>query len=219
MKILTVSDSVEKSFLKEDLLIEKCRGIHFILGCGDLPPYYLEYLINCLNIPLFYVPGNHDEQSHQSQLMKKPFAQGCKNIDKEVILYQGLLIGGLAGALRYRKGDYLYTEAQMKQKIFSMIPRLLLNKIKYKRYIDVLITHAPPYGIHDQTDLPHRGFKTFLSYMKIFKPAYLIHGHTMPKKSNELSHYRSTTVINTNHYKILEIENAFIRRQNNPARK
>jgi len=72
MKILTVSDSVEKSFLEEDLLTEKCRGIRFILGCGDHPPYYLEYLINSLNIPLFYVPGNHDEQSHQSQLMKKP---------------------------------------------------------------------------------------------------------------------------------------------------
>ena len=210
MKILTVSDSVEKSFLKEDLLTEKCLGIRFILGCGDLPPYYLEYLINSLNIPLFYVPGNHDEQSHQTQLMKKPFAQGCKNIDKEVILYKGLLIGGLAGALRYRKGDYLYTEAQMKQKIFSMIPRLMLNKIKFNRYIDILITHAPPYGIHDQTDLPHRGFKTFLSFMKLFKPAYLIHGHSMPKKRKELSHYRSTTVINTNHYKILEIENGII---------
>jgi len=72
MKILTISDSVEKSLLKKDLLREKYRGIRFILGCGDLPSYYLEYLINSLNIPLFYVPGNHDEQSHQSQLMKKP---------------------------------------------------------------------------------------------------------------------------------------------------
>jgi len=55
-----------------------------------------------------------------------------------------------------------------------------------------------------------RGFKAFLSFMKLFKPAYLIHVHTMPKKRKELSHYRSTTVINTNHYKILEIENDII---------
>ena len=46
MKILTVSDKVEKSFFKEHLLREKCEGIDLILGCGDLPPYYLEYLMN-----------------------------------------------------------------------------------------------------------------------------------------------------------------------------
>lgn len=210
MKVLTVSDNVEKSFLNEDILRKKCRGIRFILSCGDLPPYYLEYLINSLNVPLFYVPGNHDDQFHQTQFMKKPFAQGCKNIDQDVVHYKGLLIGGLAGSLRYRKGDYLYTEAQMKRKIFSMVPRLILNNIKFNRYIDVLITHAPPYGIHDQTDLPHQGFKTFLIFMKLFKPAYLIHGHTMPRKRKTLSHYRSTTVINTNHYKILEIENGVV---------
>jgi Icc-related predicted phosphoesterase len=210
MKILTVSDKIEKSFFKEHLLKEMCRSIDLIFACGDLPPYYLEYLVNSLNTPLFYVPGNHDERSHQYKLMKKPFARGCKDIDQEIILIKGLLIGGLAGSLRYRRGEYLYIEAQMKRKIFSMIPGLLLNKIKFDRYIDILITHAPPYGIHDETDLSHRGFRTFLSFMKLFKPAYLIHGHTMPKKRKELSHYRSTTVINTNHYKILGILNDII---------
>jgi len=206
MKILTISDSVEKSFLKKDLLAEKYRGIHFILGCGDLPPYYLEYLVNRLHTPLFYVPGNHDEQSHQDKLAKKPFARGCKNIDQQIILFKGLLIGGLSGSLRYRKGEYLYTESKMKRKIFSMAPMLLLNKIKFNRFIDILITHTPPYGIHDETYLSHRGFKSFLLFMKWFKPSYLIHGHTMPKKGKALSQYHATTVINTNHYKLLEIE-------------
>jgi len=59
MKILTVSDKVEKSFSKEYLLREKCQGIHLILACGDLPSYYLEYLLNSLNVPLCYVLGNH----------------------------------------------------------------------------------------------------------------------------------------------------------------
>jgi uncharacterized protein len=218
MKILAVSDRVEKSFLKEDFLKEKCRGIHLILGCGDLPSYYLEYLTNSLNVPLFYVPGNHDEQSHQTQLTKKPFAQGCKNIDQDVIHFKGLLIGGLAGSLRYKKGDYLYTEFQMKQKVFSIIPKLMLNSIKFNRYIDVLITHAPPYGIHDQTDLPHRGFKTFLSFMKLFKPVYLIHGHAMLKKGKALTQYHLTTVINTNHYKLLEIEKWHYSKTKQPIR-
>ena len=34
--------------------------IELILGCGDLPYPYLENLLTFLNVPLFYVPGNHD---------------------------------------------------------------------------------------------------------------------------------------------------------------
>ena len=57
MEILTVSDRVERCFFKEKLLREKCQGIHLILACGDLPPYYLEYLVTSLTLPLYYVPG------------------------------------------------------------------------------------------------------------------------------------------------------------------
>lgn len=213
MKILTVSDKVEKSFFKENLLREKCQGIHLILACGDLPPYYLEYLLNSLNVPLYYVPGNHDEQPYQPCSTKKLFAKGCINIDQRIIVSKGLLIGGLAGAFRYKKGKYLYTEAQMHRKALSMIPHLLVNKIKYKRYIDILITHAPPFGIHDEKDLPHRGFKEFLKFMKTYSPVYLIHGHTTPQAGKEIttSWYLSTRVINTNPYRLLEIDNAHIR--------
>jgi len=221
MKILTVSDRVERSFFKENLLREKCQGIHLILACGDLPSYYLEYLVTSLNVPLYYVPGNHDEQPHQSYSTKKPFAKGCINIDQRVIVFKNLLIGGLAGASRYKAGTYLYTEAQMHRKVFSMTPRLLVNKIKYKRYIDILITHAPPFGIHDEKDLAHRGFKEFLKFMKTYKPTYLIHGHTTPQAGKEIttSWYLSTRIINTNPYSILEIDDAYIRRQYNQTSK
>ena len=32
-----------------------------ILACGDLPYYYLEYIVGLLDVPLFYVHGNHDK--------------------------------------------------------------------------------------------------------------------------------------------------------------
>jgi Icc-related predicted phosphoesterase len=153
MRILTVSDRVEKSFLEENLLREKCLGVRLILACGDLPSYYLEYLLNSLNVPLYYVPGNHDEQAYPQE---ESFAQGCKNIDESVIAFEGLLIGGLGGGFRYRNGKYLYTEKQMQRKVRRMIPRMALNKIKYKRYLDILITHAPPVGIHDEQTLAHQ---------------------------------------------------------------
>ena len=209
MRILTVSDSVEKSFLKEHLLRKKCDGVRLILACGDLPSYYLEYLLNSLNVPLYYVPGNHDEELH---LKKKPFASGCESIDERVIAVKGWLFGGLGGAFHYRNGKYLYTEKQMQRKVRRMIPRMALNKIKYKRYLDILITHAPPFGIHDDKTLAHRGFKEFLKFMKRYRPAYLIHGHTAPDAENEMatSHYLSTRIMNTNNYRILDIDHGSI---------
>ncbi len=209
MRILTVSDRVEKSFLKEHLLKEKCDGVRLILACGDLPSYYLEYLLNSLNVPLYYVPGNHDEELH---LKKKPFASGCESIDERVIAVKGWLFGGLGGAFHYRNGKYLYTEKQMQRKVRRMIPRMVLNKIKYKRYLDILITHAPPFGIHDEQTLVHRGFKEFLKFMKRYRPAYLIHGHTAPDAENEMatSHYLSTRIMNTNNYRILDIDHGSI---------
>jgi Icc-related predicted phosphoesterase len=209
MRVLTVSDKVEKPFFKEDLLREKCLGVRLILACGDLPSYYLEYLLNSLNVPLYYVPGNHDEELH---LKKKPFASGCESIDERVIAFKGWLLGGLGGAFHYRNGKYLYTEKQMQRKIRRMIPRMALNKIKYKRYLDILITHAPPFGIHDEQTLAHRGFKEFLKFMKRYRPAYLIHGHTAPDAENEMatSHYLSTRIMNTNNYRILDIDHGSI---------
>ena len=85
MRILTVSGKVEKSFHKEHLLREKCDGVRLILACGDLPSYYLEYLLNILNVSLYYVTENHDEQAYSS---REAFAQGCKNIDEDVIAFE-----------------------------------------------------------------------------------------------------------------------------------
>jgi len=59
VKILAVSDEVVER------LYSLCTGGHFkdlelLIGCGDLPYNYLENLVTFLNVPLFYVPGNHD---------------------------------------------------------------------------------------------------------------------------------------------------------------
>ena len=205
MKILTVSDKIEKSFFKEHLLKKKGRNIDLILACGDLPPYYLEYLLNGLNVPLFYIPGNHDERSRNLLAKEKPFASGCRNLHCKIIEHKGLLIGGFGGSMRYKKGRYLFSEAQMKRKGKGMVNRLLLNKKKFGRYIDILITHSPPSGIHDESDLPHQGFKAFLHFIETYKPAYFVHGHTMLKNGQHITRYQSTTILNTNNWRIWNI--------------
>jgi uncharacterized protein len=205
MKILTVSDKIEKSFFKEHLLKKKGRNIDLILACGDLPPYYLEYLLNVLNVPLFYVPGNHYESPQNLLAKEKPFASGCRNLHCKIIEHKGLLIGGFGGSMRYKKGRYLFSEAQIRRKVTGMAHRLLLNKKKFGRYIDILITHSPPFGIHDESDLPHQGFRALLEFIETYKPAYFVHGHTMPKNGQHITRYQSTTILNTNNWWIWDI--------------
>jgi Icc-related predicted phosphoesterase len=76
------------------------------------------------------------------------------------------------------------------------------------RYLDILITHAPPYGIHDQEDRCHQGFRAFRAFMDRFRPRYLIHGHVHVYGANETTEsvYRQTKVINTYGYRVLEID-------------
>jgi Icc-related predicted phosphoesterase len=73
---------------------------------------------------------------------------------------------------------FQYTEIEMRARVITLLPHLLANRARYGRYLDVLVTHSPPFGIHDGQDLPHVGFKVFLTLMKIARPAYLLHGHT-----------------------------------------
>ena len=79
--------------------------------------------------------------------------------------------------MRYNEGDSQYTERQMENRIRKLIPFLLYNKLRYGRYLDILVTHAPPYGMGDGQDLCHMGFKCFLDFMEKYEPSYLVHGH------------------------------------------
>jgi len=94
----------------------------------------------------------------------------------------------------------------MRRKIWALIPALILNKIRYGRYIDILVTHASPEGIHDKSDPCHRGFACFLWFMRVFKPKYLIHGHIhlYDLQDIRVSKFLETTIINAYSHFILD---------------
>lgn len=209
MKILAVSDSVVSSFLEPDALRKYGRGMNLILACGDLPPYYLELLIGELNVPLYYIPGNHDDRHVHFGPTGSDFVRGGCNLEGTTTIINGLIIAGLGGAQRYRPGRYLLSESQMNLKMSALAPELEANHRRYGRFVDILITHAPPLGIHDGHDLPHRGFKAFLGFIKTYRPAYLLHGHTISARQTSLSRYQSTQIININPHRIVKIENGY----------
>jgi len=102
----------------------------------------------------------------------------------------------------------MYTEAEMRTNIGRLLPRLLRNRVKYGRYLDILVAHSPPFGIHDKPDLPHTGFKIFLSFLEWFKPAYMLHGHIHIYRHNtvRVSRYDETTIINVYPYFVLDYQ-------------
>jgi len=215
MKILTVSDRVE-ALIYSPAIKRYFEGVDLVLGCGDLPAYYLEFIVTMLGGPLFYVIGNHANEVKKRYGPEETweYPEGCVNIDGRVIRYRKLLIAGLEGSMRYNDNPYFqYTEQEMARKVWELVPAVVLNKLRYGRYLDILVTHAPPEGIHDRPDLCHQGFRAFLTFIARFRPRYLIHGHVHiyhPDEEMETV-YRGTQVINAYGYRTLEIDEGTLR--------
>jgi Icc-related predicted phosphoesterase len=102
------------------------------------------------------------------------------------------------------------TDTEMWGNIAALIPGLLYNRLRYGRWLDVLVAHSPPFGIHDKPDRAHQGFQSFLTFMRWFKPRYLLHGHIHLYRQNEVTktHYCATDVINIYPFRILDLEPA-----------
>lgn len=183
------------------------RDVDLILGCGDLPYNYLEYIVTVLNKPLYYVPGNHDPEFNPHDLRSK--AEGGINLDLKTVCHKDYLIGGFGGSVRYRpNGTNQYTQMEASQRAFQMMPSLFGNFVRHGRALDILITHSPPFGIHDDTDLAHNGLKALNWLIRTVKPRYLLHGHTHFYRKNisdSETTINGTTIINVYPYKVIDI--------------
>ena len=231
MKILIISDVVVNGLYSPSVK-DRYSDVDLILSCGDLPAYYLEFLVSMLDRPLYYVVGNHADEHHAPLQDTKPSPTtrawgappnvnseslmaddrpvgpyGCINLDGKVVNHKGLLIAGLQGSRWYNGGPYQYSEEQMGRKILLLQPQLLLNRLRFGRALDILITHAPPARIHDDVDVAHQGFGVLVKFMDDFAPRYLIHGHKHVYTHGEttVTQHNRTTVINAYGSRRLEV--------------
>jgi hypothetical protein len=210
VKILTVSDKV-LDCVYAPCITENFGEVDMVIACGDLPFYYLEFIVSSLNVPCYFVYGNHDWNVKQTldgpALMHPP---GWINLDERTVCTGGLLLAGLEGSLRYRPdGMHQYTQAEMQWKALRLIPRLIANRMQYGRYLDILVAHAPPFGIHDGPDYPHVGFRAFLMLIDRFKPRYVLHGHKHVYGPETTRTFRNgTEILNVYPHRVIEIEEA-----------
>ena len=209
MRVLAISDKVVP-VLYSGGIREHVGDVDLIISCGDLPYYYIDFVVSMLNRPSYFVYGNHGKEEEywsNNQVMSGP--AGATNLHCATHDTGGLLLAGLEGSMRYNSAPrFQYTNAEMWGNIAKMLPGLLFNRLRHGRWLDVLVSHSPPFGIHDQPDRAHTGFRSFLHFMEWFKPNYLLHGHIHLYRSDTITktYYHQTHVINIYPYQILEIE-------------
>jgi hypothetical protein len=210
-KALAVSDQIDPRIYSSTLR-ERMPDVSVVFGCGDLPARYLEFLADALNKPVYFVLGNHLEELTRKGEAGRPYQpMGCIDIGGRVVRDEmtGMILAGVPGSPRYTDGEeQQYTETQISWMLFKMRPRLLWNRFRHGRALDVLITHAPPRDVNDRDDPPHRGFKALRRFLERFHPAYHLHGHVHLYDRNEPSEvdFEQSRVINVYPYKVIEFE-------------
>jgi Icc-related predicted phosphoesterase len=227
MRILAVADVPER-LLYDNFSPERWRSrLDLVLACGDLDREYLEFLVSVLNVPLYFVAGNHDTAFRYQQ------PGGCDDLDGRLVTVGGLRIAGISGSMRYNAGrdEYQFTEREMAWRM-----RKLGVKVWRAGGVDIVISHAAP--LHcpafarcaspagggracthpeqaehltaclDAGDRCHWGFASFRQFIERFRPRYWLHGHNhltyawMPR----LSTIGHTTVINAYGHYLLDTE-------------
>ena len=202
MRILALSDEEYPGYY-DYYTPDKLKGYDLILSSGDLRSSYLSFVVTVAHVPLLYVHGNHDTGYDQ----RPP--EGCDCIEDMLVVYKGLRILGLGGCRRYHPGKHQYTDRQMRKRI-----RKLRRKLWWHGGVDIVVTHAPPEGVGDDSDPAHRGFGAFLKLMDKYKPRYLLHGHTHLSYGHNMvreREYGTTKVINVCERYGLEIDDATIK--------
>jgi|SRR5579875_606025 len=200
MHILAISDVVDP-LLYDYFDPDNWRGrVDLVISCGDLDKTYLEFLVTELEVPLLYVPGNHDAAYREDP------PEGCESIDGRVCEMGGLRIAGIGGSLNYNSGPdkFQYTERQMTWRL-----RRLGWRAMRTRGIDLVVSHAAPHlndSALDAKDEAHRGSIAFERYIERHHPRWWLHGHNhlYDCRVPRISKLDQTVVINAFGHYILD---------------
>ena len=169
IRILAVSDEPDPT-LDSAVTRERIGAVDLIIGAGDLETDYLGFVADAFHAPLRYIRGNHDAGAAWSDtrraLLPEPMPDG------RVVEEVGLRLIGFSGSP-------IYNRRNMQVSALGMWARVLSASGAAQRARPVLVvTHAPPRGMNDDSDLAHRGFTAFRWLVDRLGPPLWLHGHT-----------------------------------------
>lgn len=187
LKIMAIADRRPQQSLKE---LCELQNPDVIVTLGDLDMFEIRDLELITDRPKLGVYGNHCSGMYFEEL-------GIVNMHLETVSVQGVVFGGFEGCVRYKesKTAKMYTQDEAKE--------LLTNY----PYVDVMLTHCPPYGINDEPDeLTHMGFLGLRSYLDNVHPKHWFHGHTYPKEGEQIFEHNGTQIHYVSGVEVLTIE-------------
>ncbi|HLU43043.1 MAG TPA: metallophosphoesterase [Microthrixaceae bacterium] len=212
VRVLAIADEEAPALTPQRL---RELEVDLVLGAGDLPFDYLEYVASAADRPVLFVPGNHDPAQPLPRLTRRgtwvndgipawdlrPW--GGRNVDTDVTVESGLRVAGLGGCVRYRPGPNQYDQRQ-----FARRARRLLRRVRRSGgQVDVLLTHAPPAGLGDGDDAAHHGVEVLHDVLDKLQPTWHLHGHIHPfGHPTPDRRVGRTTVANVIPYRVLEID-------------
>ena len=207
MRLLAIADEVAEA-LYGDTLKELRPDV--IVSCGDLPFDYLENLVSRTDVPLLYVPGNHDPELKLGDSTFEGLSAkfdgtgpaGCVNVDGRIEVAVGLWFAGLGGSVHYTGGPNQYTQREMRWRAWRLFWRARLRR----RRVNVLLTHGAPAGLGDADDPAHAGFGALNKLVVRLRPRILIHGHVRiyGPKTDDLR-LGETVIVNPIPYRLIEL--------------
>ena len=168
--------------------------VELLLSAGDLPWNYLAMLAAALQVPAAFSPGNHDPVGGQDA------PEGFLSVDDRVLEVAGLRVAGLGGSVRYNDGPHQYTQDQYRDRARQLVTSA-------GGPVDILLTHAPPAGLGDESDPAHRGIEALHELLADLAPTWHLHGHIHPYGMSKPDRQVGTTIVrNVIPWTVLEVE-------------
>jgi hypothetical protein len=192
-------------------------GVDLVIGAGDLSFEYLSTLVDLVNRPGVFVPGNHDPDlsgfSERGGLWMRagmpeewPGPAGFVDADGRVVDVGGVRVAGLGGCLRYRAGPNQWSEAEQARRGRRVVRAARRLRRRDGRGVDILLTHAPPRHCGDGEDPPHHGFECLHKVVAELQPRMLVHGHIHPYDQSMPDRLiGATAVVNVVGHRVLEL--------------
>jgi len=144
---------------------------------GDLEPAWTDGLAE-VDLPKLGVRGNHDAPDALE-------APGVEDLHLRRCSVGSLSFCGFGGSPRYSpSGGNEWTEDEAEAMLARLPPA------------DVLLAHSPPEGVNDEPDdRAHRGSAALRAWVERHRPAWLLHGHTLPNPAAAIERLGPTRVV------------------------
>ena len=179
-----------------------------ILGCGDLPAYYLDYLVSKLDVPLYAIHGNHDAPPPLEGLGGLRALRRALDRRPRACDAGGLAAGRLRRLAALQHGR-LPVHAGRDARRRAQPGAAAAAERSALRPLPGRADHPRAAARHSRRARPcHTGFDAFHWLVRTFQPRYHLHGHIhlYDRRTPTVTRVGATDVINVYPFRELTLD-------------